>query len=78
MMCLCITAAVSPGGKDENASYTMSEPSQIFKTQATVSSLTFTWTALRSLSSRIGTAAAGNAILKEKSSIVNSHANCEK
>lgn len=43
------------------------------QTQATVSSLMFTWTAFRSLSSRIGLAAADNAILKEKSSIVNSH-----
>lgn len=31
--CVCAsTTAVSPGRKDENRSYTVSEPSQIFKT----------------------------------------------
>lgn len=85
LRCVCLsTAAVFPGRKDEHASYTVSEPSQTFKTPATVSSLMFTQSAFRSLSSRekkkrkrslssrTGLAAAGNAILKEKSSTVNS------
>lgn len=63
---------MSPERKDEHVSYTVSEPSQTFKTPATVSSLMFTQSAFRSLSSRTGLAAAGNAILKEKSSTVNS------
>lgn len=54
-MCLFIIAALSPEKKNENLSSNMSECSQIFKSQARISSLTFTLVGpVISLSSRIG------------------------
>jgi len=53
---LFIIAAVSLERKNENINYDVSEPSQIFRTQAKISSPTFTLTAITSLSSRVGTA----------------------
>lgn len=91
--CLFITAAVSPERKNENINYDVSEPSQIFRTQAKICSLTFALAAVVSLSSRIGTRCLNLACRKgtevwvllqllmssyKKSSVVNSHANCGK
>lgn len=47
--CLFITAAVSPERKNENINYDVPEPSQIFRTQAKISSLVFTPAAVISL-----------------------------
>lgn len=53
-MCVFIIAGLSPEKKNENISSNVSECSQIFESQARISSLTFTLVPVISLSSRIG------------------------